>query len=113
MPFFLGIPEQTSEGTMFSWDASYDFDDEEIRYTFEVAEDYLFQNVISTQKELLVPQAYTEELPPGQYFYRVTAVNESGMTQTAMETYESIEGVKYYGVVCFYIQLDGSVVWAS
>ncbi len=113
MPFYLGMPEQTSEGTMFSWDASYDFDDEEIRYTFEVAEDYLFQNVISTQKDLLVPQAYTEELPPGQYFYRVTAVNESGMTQTAMETYESIEGVKYYGVVCFYIQLDGSVVWAS
>ena len=60
-----------------------------------------------------MPQAYTEELPPGQYFYRVTAVNESGMTQTAMETYESIEGVKYYCVVCFYIQLDGSVVWAS
>ena len=94
---------------MFSLDSSYDFDNEELKYRFELSRDYTFTNTISVQEDLLVPQAFSDILAPGQYFYRVTVTNASGMTQTAMETYEGEDEIKRYGVRSFYVNPDGSI----
>ncbi len=109
MPFYLGMPEPAGGRLMYGWDSSYDLTGEKVHYTFELARDYTFKNILSTQTDLMVPQAFTDVLDPGQYFYRVTAVNESGKTQTAMETYQNDDGQKYYGVFCFYIGADGTI----
>lgn len=110
MPFYLGEPEHAKgDKLMFGWDSSYDFDGEKLTYTFELAKDYQFKNVLSKQQKLQIPQAFTKSLEAGQYFYRVTAVNESGKTQTAMETYQGNDDKKYYGVYCFYIKADGTI----
>ncbi len=111
MPFYLGEPEPADGGLSFGWDSSYDFDGEKITYKFELARDYLFQDTVSVQDGLVIPQAFTEELPEGEYFYRVTATNESGYTQTAMEAYDALDETRHYGVVNFYVQADGSILW--
>lgn len=109
MPFFVADPEIMDGRIMFSWDSSYDFDNEELKYRFELSRDYTFTNTISVQEDLLVPQAFSDILAPGQYFYRVTVTNASGMTQTAMETYEGEDEIKRYGVRSFYVNPDGSI----
>ena len=57
------------------------------------------------------PEVLTQTAAPaaGQYFIRVRATNASGYTQDAFDYYV-IDSGKVYGVKCFYIQPDGTVV---
>lgn len=107
-PFYIGVPQKAGGKITVGWDAAYDFDNEEIRYTFELARDYTFENPLYRQEGIRVPAVTTGDLPEGQYFIRVTAENESGFTQTAFDYYVTEDG-KQYGVKCFYILEDGSV----
>lgn len=109
MPFYLAAPTIVEGQMIFSWDPSYDFDDEELTYKFELSQDYTFTTTIDVQDQLLVPQAFCDTLTAGQYFYRVTCTNESGMTQTAMEMYEGEDGVTRYGIMSFYVNPDGTI----
>ena len=67
----------------FNWDASYDFNAEDITYTVELAKDYQFKEIIYRQDKLLIPEAQTTVPADGQYFLRVRATNASGKTQDA------------------------------
>lgn len=109
MPFYISEPTFTNDKTVFRWDPSYDFDNEEVTYKFELSRDYTFNSLIASQDNLRVAQAFTEKLAPGQYFMRVTSTNKSGMTQTAMEMYEGTDGMKRYGVIGFNVLQDGTV----
>ena len=40
MPFYIGKPTPTNGKLKLSWDVSYDFNDEDLRYTVTVAKDY-------------------------------------------------------------------------
>lgn len=108
MPFYIGVPTITDGKTQITWDASYDFDNENITYDVEVASDYLFQNLIYSQQDIRVPYTEMESLPEGQYFVRISATNESGKTQTAFDYYV-VEATKIYGTKCFYVLADGSI----
>lgn len=109
LPFFLGVPELMSGKILYQWDSSYDFDNEKVTYTFELARDYKMQSLIHKEEGLEIPQLVLDPLPAGQYFYKVTAVNESGETQTAMEIYPGEDDQDYHGVFCFYVQPDGTI----
>lgn len=109
MPFYIAEPTFTNDKTIFRWDSSYDFDGEDITYKFELARDYTFANIIDTQENLQVAQAFTAKLEPGQYFIRVTSKNSSGMTQTAMEQYQGYDDVKRYGIIGFNVLADGTI----
>ena len=108
MPFYIGVPESDNGQLLIRWDASYDFDADDIFYTVEVARDYAFQKVIFRQANIVLPQVQMEQPSAGQYFVRVRAVNTSGYTQDAFDYYVTDAG-KQYGIKCFYIQPDGSV----
>lgn len=110
MPFYLDIPTAIAGTTLsFVWNSSYDFGNEKLTYTFELSSDCNFTNVILKKDQLSLQQVTTDMLPAGQYFFRVTATNESGRTQTAMERYDDINDIRHYGVRCFYIGADGAV----
>lgn len=113
MPFYIGEPEKTTEGIYIPWDISYDFDRENVFYTFELADNFAFENPIVLQEELFVAgYTYTGELEPGQYFVRVTASNESGRKQMAFDSYVSNDGKEIYSTRSFYVMQDGSIeVW--
>ena len=109
MPFYIGVPQIKGEGYTVEWDASYDFNGEDITYTFELAEDYNFENPIVKLEGLAIPMAQFDKLPTGQYFMRVMATNESGRTQYAFDCYRISLG-KVYGTKCFYVDEAGRIV---
>lgn len=110
MPFFIGEPKHTQEGTKFIWDNSFDFDEESVWYTFELAEDYLFEDPIVSEEGIFAPEyLYDKTLAPGQYFVRITATNESGEKQYAFDYYVSSDNVKRFGIESFFVTEDGSI----
>lgn len=109
MPFFIGTPEADNGTLRLTWDTSYDFDAENLYYGVEVATDYAFQNVIFRQENLVLPEVQMDMPAAGQYFLRVRVTNDSGYTQDAFDYYV-IDSGKVYGVKCFYIEPDGSIV---
>ena len=108
MPFYIGVPEKKDNGYTVVWDASFDFKGEDITYTFELAKDYNFKNVIVKQTGLAIPTASFDKLPKGQYFMRVKAQNESGKTQYAFDCY-ILEKGKIYGTKSFYVDKNGDI----
>ena len=111
MPFFIGLPQKQETGLKFNWNSSYDFGEETITYTIEIDDDYSFSNPIIREEGLLGPgYGYSETLPAGQYFVRVKATNESGYEQYAFDYYVTSESIKKYGVLCFYVLEDGTIV---
>ena len=109
MPFYIGAPEIKNGMLRFVWDASYDFEAEDIRYTVEVSDNYDFSTLLFQKDNLVLTETETAVPPPGQYFVRVHATNASGYTQDAFDYY-SAEGGKRYGMRCFYVTRDGRIV---
>lgn len=109
-PFFIGIPQVTDEGMYFAWDASYDFQAQDIYYTLELAKDYTFEKPVLRVEGLFATEyLYEGELEPGQYFMRMTAKNESGIEQRAFDYYVASGNQVIHGVKCFFVMPDGSV----
>ena len=109
MPFFIGTPSLQNGVLQLSWDSSYDFNAENITYTVELARDYQFRQVFYRQEHVVLPVVQAAAPGAGQYFIRVRATNTSGYTQDAFDYYV-IDTGKVYGVKCFYIQPDGTIV---
>lgn len=109
MPFFIGLPKKTEKGLYIECEGAFDFDLENITYNIQIAKDYRFNNVVANFENILIPAVTIDMLPKGQYFIKVTATNASGYTQTAFDYYMTNEG-KQYGVKCFYVEADGTIV---
>ena len=109
MPFYIGLPRIANGQLQLSWDTSYDFNAEDISYTVELARDYQFRQMVYREEHVVLPMTQTAAPAAGQYFIRVRATNASGYTQDAFDYYV-IDSGKVYGVKCFYIQPDGTVV---
>lgn len=109
MPFYIGKPTPTNGKLKLSWDVSYDFNDEDLRYSVTVAKDYEGKDVVFTQSDLVLPEAVMDMPGEGQYFIKVSVRNASGETQDAFD-YCVTDGNKVYGTKCFYVKADGSIV---
>lgn len=109
MPFYIGTPTPTNGKLKLSWDVSYDFNDEDLRYTVTVAKDYEGKDVVFTQSNLVLPEAVMDMPGEGQYFIKVSVRNASGETQDAFDYYVT-DGNKIYGTKYFYVKADGSIV---
>ena len=108
MPFYIGTPNKTDKGYTVSWDSSYDFNGEDVNYTFTLAKDINFKQVLFKSADTEIPTVSLDKLPEGQYFMKVTSKNESGKTQYAFDCYRTELG-KVYGVKCFYVDKDGNI----
>ena len=87
MPFYIGKPTPTNGKLKLSWDVSYDFNDEDLRYSVTVAKDYEGKDVVFTQSDLVLPEAVMDMPGEGQYFIKVSVRNASGETQDAFDYY--------------------------
>lgn len=108
MPFFIDAPQPNGDKLRLSWETSYDFHQEELRYDITVARDYLCKDVVFSKTDLVLPETVMDTLPDGQYFIRMSVRNSSGKTQDAFDYYVTDDG-KTYGTKCFYIK-SGKVV---
>ena len=108
MPFYIGTPQKKKGGYVVEWESSYDFNGEDITYTFELSRDYNFKKTIVKETGFSIPTVQLPKLPEGQYFMRVTAKNESGEKQYAFDYYR-LELGKIYGTKSFYVDKDGRI----
>lgn len=108
-PFYVGVPQVMDDKLSITWDVSYDLDHEEITYSFILASDYEFQNVIASEENIRIPGVTVNVPGPGQYFIRVRAKNASGYEQDCYDYYSVDEIGKVYGAKCFYIEEDGTI----
>lgn len=109
MPFYIGTPQKKGNGYTVEWENSYDFNGEDVTYTFELSRDPKFKKNIVKKTNLVIPTASFDKLPQGQYFMRVTSKNESGKKQVAFDYYR-LDISKIYGTKCFYVDKKGSIV---
>ena len=109
MPFYIGVPQIDNGKLRVNWDASYDFEARDIRYTVELARDYAISDVVFKAEDVLLPEVTCDAPDAGQYFVRVRATNSDGYTQDAFDYYVTDDG-KQYGMKCFYVQDGGKVV---
>lgn len=108
-PFYVGLPQEKNGKLQITWDISFDMNDEDIMYNFVLSSDCQFRNVLFSEQNVRIPQVTMDILPPGLYFIRVRAVNESGYEQDCFD-YFSVSGAgKYYGARAFYVWPDGSI----
>ena len=109
MPFDIGVPQIDNGKLRINWDASYDFEARDIRYTVELARDYAISDVVFKAEDVLLPEVTCDAPDAGQYFVRVRATNSDGYRQDAFDYYVTDDG-KHYGMKCFYVQDGGKVV---
>lgn len=111
MPFYIGTPTVQDKSIVFDWDSSYSFEKEQILYDIEIANDYKFEKPIAHEEGLMeLEYELKKKLAPGQYFVRVKAKLSNGKSQYAFDYYMDENSEKQYGVKCFYVLDDGTVV---
>lgn len=109
MPFYVGLPELTDNETIFTWDSSLGFTNEEILYHIWLARDAEGNDRIMETDDLFFTRySLPEQLEPGQYFLHVCAHNESGYTTNCFDLYAAEKG-SIYGVYTFFVREDGTV----
>ncbi|MCR4897525.1 MAG: CotH kinase family protein [Lachnospiraceae bacterium] len=112
MPFYLDTPEPRDSTTYFDWDASYDLDADLVTYRFELSQDKEFTDPLLTAETFRPEYELGEKLAPGSYYYRVKAVDDKGYEQYAFD-YLDQNGVKFFGMIHFYVMPDGSIYRAG
>lgn len=109
-PFFVGTPYEDDGKIEVEWDVAYEVNHEEITYTAIIATDYFYENVVEKQEGLVIPEASFQMLPPGEYYLKVIARNESGYEQECYDYYSRSDGGgKAYGTVAFTVHGDGEI----
>lgn len=98
MPFFLDDSVDKKNRRVFSWDASFDIQGDDIFYTFQISTDPGFSNVIHERKRIAQTKVILNQLKAGTYYWRVIAYDTKGNKQTAFDVYEDDDDTKYFGV---------------
>jgi spore coat protein H len=109
-PFGIEIIDGGSLLTI-DWEDSIAVSGEEIIYNIQVSRnvsetDIMFSinDLTESSFDIILPQA-------GQYFLRITAVDESGNSRMLNSYYEDIYDSRHAGLCCFYINPDGTINW--
>ena len=111
MPFYLGDATVQDKQLSLTWDASFDFNSEFIRYDVQVATDWSFseETIVYESMGQLLTQASAPLPKPGVYYWRAVAKNESGQTQVAFDQVTTDTGA-HGGMLRIEVTSDGSVV---
>lgn len=99
MPFFLYQAEQEADTVRLSWSEAYDFYNESITYHLTVAPTPDFANPVIDQEGMMELSYETDKqiLPPGTWYWKVTAKTDGGKTAEAMNKIQ-VNEVYYPGV---------------
>ncbi|MGI6007320.1 MAG: exopolysaccharide Pel transporter PelG [Ruminococcus sp.] len=108
-PFYVDTPAEEGDNITVQWEASYDPDGENITYSFLLASDYQFTQILYQKDNIVIPTVTFQKLPPGQYFMRVQAENESGYVQDCFDYYTVDAEGKIYGTKSFFVNADGTI----
>lgn len=106
-PFHILAPETEDGHTTLKWEDSY-------YYGKNVSYHVLIDDTWDFKTPLMEKEGYTQtkidisDLPPGQYFIKISAAAKDGKEQEAYEWYYTEVGTTVYGTLCFYVMEDGT-----
>ncbi|HAF62119.1 MAG TPA: spore coat protein CotH [Anaerolineaceae bacterium] len=109
MPFYLGEPQIIGDKVHFYWDEAYDFDAQDITYQFTLSKNWGMSNIVFQKDIVNFLEVDIPLLEPGEYFWKVTAVNEDGKMQYAFDYFRDAEGGYHDGMKYFYVRSDGLI----
>ena len=111
-PFYVDLPsiqEEDKDKLTLSWGISYDYGGEEVTYSYMLATDPFFENVLDSAEGIRIPLATTDILPPGIYYLRVVATNRSGYSMECFDYAKERNVGKVYGCFAFIVHEDGTM----
>lgn len=104
MPIFLGVPFDREGKIVFRWDESFDLQNNDITYNFQISNSPEFNNIVIEHTNLVDTEISIEPLPAGEYFWRVIIMDSQGNKQVAFDEFESHDGTIYFGIRSFIIE---------
>lgn len=99
MPFFLDYHIEGKQN-VFSWDASYDIQGDDIFYTLQISTDPAFTQIVHEKKDMIETTYTLDQLEKGTYYWRVIAKDTKGNEQMAFDELDE-DGIVYFGVKKF------------
>jgi hypothetical protein len=110
MPFYLSAPRVANGILNFKWDESYDLNGQAVAYHFVIARDPALNDVVVDKMLSNATSIQVDLLMPGEYFWGVTAINESGKIQFPYDTFLDSNDIAHPGVKGFYITPQGELL---
>jgi spore coat protein H len=104
MPIFLGVPYEREGKIVFRWDESFDLQNDDIMYNFQISNSPEFKNIITEHTNLVETEIAIDPLPAGEYFWRVSIQDSQGNKQVAFDKFEGHDGTIYFGIRNFTIE---------
>jgi len=110
MPFYMDSVESDGIEISLSWAEAYDFNAEFIYYNVQIAKDWSFapDTVVYESLDQMPSNTTVPMLPPGNYYWRIIARNESGKTQIPFDQVATDSGI-HQGMRRFIVLEDGKV----
>lgn len=103
MPVYMHKPLNYGEKVFFEWDDSYDFQEDNIKYSIEISTSPSFNNIIFAMNDITDNKQIIEGLSTGHYFWRLKIEDSKGNTQLPFDFYIDSLGKYYFGVQDFFI----------
>lgn len=110
MPFYMGDPQVVNGKLHFNWEEAYDFDAQDITYTFRLSPSWDMADAIYEVELTNFTTFEVDLVSPGEYFWQVVATNEDGKVQYPFDYYRDVEGDYHYGMKYFYLYEDNQIL---
>ncbi len=94
----------------FNWEEAYDFDAQDITYTFRLSPSWNMTDAIYEVELTNFTTFEVDLVSPGEYFWQVVATNEDGKVQYPFDYYRDVEGDYHYGMKYFYLHEDNQIL---
>ncbi len=104
MPVWLGTPEGNGSGYSFTWDESYDFQNNDINYDFTISRTPGFTDIVDQKLKIKETNVTVNSLPKGTYYWKVEIYDAAGNRQIAFDKYESPSAGTYFGMKQLVVQ---------
>ena len=108
LPFYTGTPVIEDGKLTVNWDASYDFQQDDLSYKAYISRNLDGSDIVASYEGIWTE--FSCDAPePGEYFLKVKAYDENGNYQDCFDYYTSEDIGKVYGTLCFYVNADGTI----
>lgn len=98
MPVYLWYSAQEGTRSVFQWESSYDLQNDAITYDFMISKKPDLSKPLYVQNNLNMTEAKVPLLGKGTYYWGVVIKDAKGNTMIPFDTYEALDGKKYFGV---------------
>ncbi|MEF2245414.1 exopolysaccharide Pel transporter PelG [Paenibacillus sp. IITD108] len=97
-PYFMNDVETVGNKLKFSWEISFDLQDDTLSYDFTIAKDLEFSNIIVHKTDISTNSVEIDKLPAGSYYWKSIVRDSKGNEQTAFDFIYDDEEVSQNGV---------------